>query len=294
MELDAKAAAPIVPGRGWAHKLLDTGPLAAGAAVASHMGSLFRGTGWAIVSTFRHGGAMFIMAPFIVAIAVVPELAQHIAEIHLGMFDSPAAFEELAGDSLRWTFGYAKVVGLVLAMLATARFLALGSVRRAILIRPMNLLRLLFALCLILVAELPFRWLREASASPLVDGGLTAGSTVLQAGLLVYVVGALVEDGSNSLRSAFAERWPTAILMTLLASIAFLPAQALHKANHLGAMGQHPSLVWSLMTFDSLLVGLVATLVGAALYTAYEAGPTWRGWTRMPGKLVSAAGDAVN
>ena len=248
----------------------------------TRIGSLLRGTGCAIVSTYRRGSAMFIAAPAIAAIAVVPELAQHVAEIQLGMFDSRAAFQALANDSLRWTFGYAKVAGLILAMLTTVRYLALGSVRRALLIRPMNLLRLLFAMALTFVVELPFEWLREASASGVLDGALTAVSVVLQAGLVVYVVGALVEDPANSLRSAFAERWPTAVLMTFLAAIAFLPAQALHTGNHLAAMGQHPLLVWCIMMFDSLVVGLIATLVGAALYTAYEAAPTWRGWTRSP------------
>jgi hypothetical protein len=232
---------------------------------------------------------MFIIAPAVVAIAVVPELAQHVAEINLGMFDSRAAFQALANDPLRWTFGYAKVAGLVLAMLATVRFLALGSVRRALLVRPMNLLRLLLAMALTFAVELPFEWLREASASLLADGALTLASVVLQAGLLVYVVGALVEDRGNSLRSAFAERWPTALLMTLLVAVAFLPAQALHTGNHMAAMGQHPLLVWIIMMFDSLLVGLIATLVGAALYTAYEAAPTWRGWTRSPAGPQSAA-----
>ena len=248
----------------------------------SRLGSMLRGTGWAIVSTYRRAVRMWLVAPAIVAIAVVPEFAQHVAEIHLGMFESREAFKALSNDPLRWTFGYAKVAGLILAMLATVRFLAFGSMRQALLIRPANLLRLAFAMGLTFIAELPFQWLREASASILLDGILTAVSVVLQAGLLVYVVGTLIDDRSNSLRVAFGERWPTAILMTLLAAVAFLPAQALHTGNHLAAMGQHPLIVWPIMLFDSLLVGMIATLVGAALYTAYAASPTWRGWTRSP------------
>jgi hypothetical protein len=241
------------------------------------MGSLLRGTGRAIASTYRSGAAMFIAAPAIVAIAVIPEFGQHAAEIQIGMFESRETFRALANDSLRWTFGNAKVAGVIIASLATVRFLALGSLRRALLIGRMTSLRLVFALALTFAAELPLGWLREVSASLLIDVALIGVSIVLQAGLLVYVVGILVEDGANSLRRAFTERWPTAILMTFLAAIAFLPAQALHFGNHLVAMGQHPLLLWPIMVFDSLVVGLIATLVGAALHTAYQAGSAC-GW----------------
>ncbi len=189
----------------------------------SRIGSILRGTGWAIVSTYRRAGRMWLVAPAILAIAVVPEFAQHAAEVRLGMFESREAFRALANDPLRWTFAYPKVAGLILAMLATVRFLAFGSIRQALLIRPMNLLRLSLAMGLTFVAAFPFEWLREASASVFVDGVLTAISVVLQAGLLVYVIGALVDDRENSLRGAFAERWPTAVLMTLLAAGAFCP-----------------------------------------------------------------------
>ena len=52
----------------------------------------FRSGGRAMVETYRHGGHMVVMAPLILAIAVVPEFLQHIGEIHLGMFDSVDRF----------------------------------------------------------------------------------------------------------------------------------------------------------------------------------------------------------
>jgi hypothetical protein len=243
---------------------------------------MLRGTGAAIASSYKLGGRMWLAAPAILGIAVLPELAQHAAEIHLGMFESKEAFRSLENDPLRWTFGYAKVAGFVLAILATARFLALGSVRRALLMRPMNLLRLVFAIGLTMVAELPFNWLKEQSTRPLLDGVFTGASILVQAGLLVYLIGALIEDRTNSLRRSFTQRWPTAILLTLLAAVALLPAQALHMYNHMVVMGQHAGIVWPVMIFDSLWVGLMAALLGSALFVAYRAGPTWRGWTERP------------
>ena len=245
--------------------------------------SMFAGTLRSAVSVYRLGGLTWLAAPAILAIAVLPELAQHMAEIHLGMFDSKDAARAAANDPLRWAFGYLKIAGLVIAILATARFWAFRSVRKALLIAPANLLRLLLAIGLTLVAELPFGWLKEMSSSDALDGLLTAASVLVQAGLLVYLVGALLDDPSNGLRRAYSDRCPTALLITLLVAIAFLPCQALHIANHVAAVGRHPLLVWALMIFDSLLVGLMAALIGSALFVGYRAGPTWRGWTERPG-----------
>jgi hypothetical protein len=255
----------------------------AGAGPGPRLASFFVGTFRAMVSTYRLGGLAWLAAPAILAIAVLPELAQHMAEIHLGMFDSKEAARAVANDPLRWAFGYLKIAGLVVAILATARFWALGSVRRALLIAPGNLFRLVLAIALTLAAELPFALLKQTSNSEVLDGILTAASMLVQAGLLVYLVGALLDDPSNGLRRAFTDRWPTALLITLLAALAFLPAQTLHHANHMAALGQHPLLVWALMIFDSLLVGLMAVLVGSALFVGYRAGPTWRGWSERSG-----------
>ena len=255
-----------------------------GRRIGAKLGSAFAGIGWAIVSTGRLAARTWVAAPAIIGIAVLPELAQHAAEIHLGMFESKEAFRAAAEDPLRWTFAYPKVAGFVIAILMTARFWALGSVRGALLIAPGTLLRLAVAIALTLAAEQPFTWLKEASATAAVDGLLTVASALVQAGLLVYLVGALVEDRSNGLRRSFTDRWPTALLITLLAAIALVPTQALHSANHSAAFGQPASLVWALMIFDSLWVGLMAASIGSALFVGYRAGPTWRGWTEKPAR----------
>ena len=251
-------------------------------AAPARLASALMGTLRAAGATFRLAALTVLRAPAILAVAVLPELAQHAAEIHLGMYDSKQAFRAAAEDPLRWFFAYPKMAGFVLAILLAARFWALGSVRRAFLIGPRDLVKLVFAIALTVAAELPFKWLKEASGSPVLDMGLMAASIAVQAGLLVYLVGALVGDPENRLRSAFTRRWPTALLLALLAALAFIPGQALHTGNHLVAFGLHPASVWALMLFDSLWVGLMAAGLGSALFVAYRAGPTWRGWTVPP------------
>lgn len=241
-------------------------------------GGAARRIGGAIVATYRGGGRAMVAAPLLVAIAVVPEAVQHVVEIRLGMFGSREAFRTLADDPIRWTFGYAKVAGFVLAILLLARFVALGSVRAALRVGPMTLMRLLLAMALTFVAALPFEWLQARATAPAVDVSLGVLSALIQAGLTLYVVGALLDDRALTLRAAFTERWPTALVLMLLVALAFVPAQALHMANHRLALGRPDAVIWAVMAFDALLVGLLAALLGAALAVGYRTGLTWRGW----------------
>jgi len=245
--------------------------------------SAIRGTVLAIYESYRLGGRTFLVAPTIVAIAVLPEFLQHVVEIQLGMFDSLAAARRLANDPLRWGFGYAKIAGLVLTILLTARLWACGgSVRRALLIPPGVLLRTIGALVATLLIGRGLDYL-AAQLPPLPGAALAIVSAILQAGMTAWTVAQLIEDRAMTLRRALTTHLPTAVLLFLLFLAAMAPAQLLHLANHRTALAQPDALVWALMLFDSLLVGLMAALTGAGLFVAMRAGPTWRGWTRKPG-----------
>ena len=65
---------------------------------------------------------MLWLAPAVLALVVIPEFAQHVAEIRLGMFESVEQARSLQNDPTRWAFGYVKIAGLVLTFLAAARF----------------------------------------------------------------------------------------------------------------------------------------------------------------------------
>jgi hypothetical protein len=103
-------------------------------------------------------------------------------------------------------------------------------------------------------------------------------SNVIQAGMLVWLVGRLSDDPASSLPRAFTVQLPTALVMLILFACAFAPGQLLHGLDHRLALGQPRALVWALMLFDSLVVGMMAAISGGALYVAYSLGATWRGW----------------
>ena len=84
--------------------------------------------------------------------------------------------------------------------------------------------------------------------------------------LLVLLVLSLAGDRTASVGSVFRTGWLAALRMIVFGAILWLPLQALHQANHTWAFGAEPALVWALMVFDSLVVGLLATWAGTALH----------------------------
>lgn len=246
--------------------------------MANQVISAIKGTARVLLETYKLGFRAWWLAPAIVAIAIVPEFAQHVAEIRLGMFESLQRFSDLAQHPDRWMFGYAKVAGLIVAMLAIARFWAVGSVRKTFAIAPADLLRLVFAIGLTWAVSLPFDWLAARNLPAAVILLVRVVSAVVQAGLTLFVIAALFGDRSLTLRTAFTERLPTALVLAVAVLFAFMPAQMLHMLNHKLAIGQSATVVWVLMIWDALVVGLIASLVGSALWAAYRSGATWRGW----------------
>ena len=76
------------------------------------------------LGVIRDAARLFWLAPLIPLIAILPEFVQHVWEVNAGMFASKAAFNAHAMDPERWQFGYFKIAGLVLSILAAARFWA--------------------------------------------------------------------------------------------------------------------------------------------------------------------------
>ena len=224
----------------------------------------------ALKVTLWGGLSLFWFAPLIPLIAIVPEMAQHVAEIQLGMFDSKEAFAAQADSGERWFYAYFKIAGLFLAILAAARFIG-GAGQRWWDLRTVAWRPFLFALLLNVAATLGGLAITNAFAGevPLV---LNYSYQIATLPLLIYLVGPLWGDRSMTLRRAYTEGWLAVILAGGLSLLAWVPAQWLHQANHTWAMGQNDMVVWALMIWDSLLVGMMAVWMGAALAVGYWLG----------------------
>jgi len=217
----------------------------------------------ALGAMYRDGVRLLWLAPLIPLLAILPEFAQHVAEVRLGMFENREAFAELAMDPARMSFGYAKIAGLVLAMLAAARFHG-DPAHRWWDWRGVRWKRLALAVLLNAAAALPI----EAARGRVGDSAfltIQAVVTVATLPLILFLFGALLGNRAMTLRAAFTSGWRRLPLLVVLAVAAFVPAQAVHQLNHTLALGRPEALVWALMVWDSLLVGLLACWVGTAM-----------------------------
>ena len=227
---------------------------------------MLRPLGNRIKSIFRDGVRIWVLAPIVPALIVVPEFAQHVMEIQIGMFDSREAGQVLANDSTRWAFGYAKLAGLVLAILATVRFWgaaknggrwwSLGSIAWR---------NLLVALVLIALTNLPGILLEDLLGEAWTQG-INVALSLATLPLLVLLVHGLSGDRDASLQSVFRHDWFAAVRVLVFTAMVWIPLQYLHGKNHEWAFGEPAALVWLLMTFDSIVVGLIATLAGTAIH----------------------------
>ncbi|MAQ65374.1 MAG: hypothetical protein CMN69_01555 [Sphingomonadaceae bacterium] len=215
---------------------------------------------------FRDGLRIWLLAPIIPALIVLPEFAQHVAEIQIGMFDSRDAGRALANDPTRWAFGYAKLTGLLLAILATVRFWrAAKNGGHWWDLRPIAWRNLLIAVVWIALTGLP-DLLLESGIGEQITGLINIALGLATLPLLVLLVHGLSGNRDASLRSVFHHDWLAAVRVVAFTATVWIPLPNLHGKNHDWASGAPDALVWILMIFDSIVVGFLATLAGTAIH----------------------------
>lgn len=227
-----------------------------------------------LLHSLRDAFRLWWLAPAIPLIAVIPEFVQHVVEIQIGMFDSREAGKALANDPTRWAFGYAKLAGYLIAILAAARFWAARAQGLAW-YSPWGIAWRVFGIALVFNGL--FMAASAALAEPMQNAlGETAANAISLAlnlitlPLLVLLVAGLVGDGKATLASVYRTGWGAALRIVLLSALVLVPLMALHRVNHDLAFGAHPALVWALMVFDSLVIGLLATGWGTAIHHGYR------------------------
>lgn len=223
----------------------------------------------AIGEYLTRGVSLFWVGPLVVALVVAPEFAQHVAEIHLGMFDSIAAAKVVGNDPLRWAFGYVKIAGLVLAFVASARFWWCRTHGgRWYDLRQIAWGRLLLGFVLFMAIGSVTELVQPLTGQKAPIAAVVIASLLSLPFLFVMLAG-LFGDRATPLRALIVKSWPWLLILALLLPLGHLPLSWLHGMNHKWALGAPDVAVWALLVFDSLVVGLMASLVGAALFVAY-------------------------
>lgn len=224
----------------------------------------------AIGQYFTLGVSLFWIGPAVVALVVIPEFAQHVAEIHIGMFESRDIARTLGNDPLRWAFGYAKLTGLALTFFASARFWwCRAHGRRWYDIRKIGWGRLLLGFVLFMAVGSAGELVKLITGAP---APLALGiiASLLSLPFVFVMLAGLFGDRATPLKALILRSWPWVLLLALLLPLGFAPLMWLHNHNHLWAFGAPDIAVWALMIFDALVVGLMASLVGAAQFLAYD------------------------
>ncbi len=229
----------------------------------------------ALLATFRDGTRLLWLAPVIALIAGLPEFAQHIAEIKLGMFVSPAAFKALQDDPTRWAFGYAKITGLFLAIFAAARYWSLPPETRHRWwdLRTVAWPQFLIGIALNAALSGALYLLKDVAGAQTMQV-LNLVLSVATLPVMVYMIGALLGDRTVSLRRCYRSGWLPALAMAVFFFLAIIPAQTVHRLDHTLAMGAPAPAVWALMVWDAVLVSLMACWAGTGLAKAYALGRT--------------------
>lgn len=225
----------------------------------------------AFLASLRDGVRLWKLAPIIPALAVLPEFAQHVVEIRLGMFASHDAFAAFGSAPARMSLGAIKMAGFLIAILLAARFWAnRAEGARFWSLAGIGWKQVLLGFAVQVLCSIP--GLFDFRLPPAGQFALSGSLFVASLPGLVLMIGGLLGDRTSGLKDAYRNGWGQALRMALFTGPVFALLQQLHHGNHVFALGKPLAVVWGLMTWDALLVGLIATMVGTGLYYGYRGG----------------------
>lgn len=229
-----------------------------------------------IRAVYAGAGRFARLMPLLFLLPALPELAQHVAEIHLGMYASRAAAHAMAASGLRLGFGYAKTLALLLPGYWFTRYLAWGDARRAV--------RLESPAAWLWLAL--FAWSGLLQAWALFGPGV--GALLGLAGRPALIVGAaasLIESVGGVYLTAWGVAWSLGnarlgpfrsigvmagsfwrTLGYLVAGI--VPLMAAHYALGLGAIGRPAWAYWPMLVVDAGVVAALAHCMAGSAFVA--------------------------
>jgi hypothetical protein len=245
---------------------------------------------------YADAGAFALALPVLFSIPALVELAQHVVEIDLGLYrhglDAATIF-----DQRRLTLGFAKTLAMILPGYWFVRYMAWNrdADRAKQIERPATtLFGILFAL------EAVIQWLilfgppvdlllglspRLSSYATLVGAiGASVIGIYLTAWLVAWPLGNTRIGPLRSIALMTGSFWRT-VGYTVAGTV---PLMLLHYALGYGAMGRPDWLVWTMMTVDALVVGLLALTTTGAAYLAAQRAAERNGVTLANGWAAEA------
>ena len=227
---------------------------------------------------------VFILAAFpLLCIPIFFEGLQHIAEVKLGMF-AATGLEDFSDEAQRKRilFGAFKVLSLVATIIFLPRyFIHDRDIKRTLQfsLKARWVLSISFIIMVFVVL-----WM--FILGPWIIGKLLENASIKQKTLLpllaVLLMGFPLQNRMNAWMASVFDDSPIAKEenrdlnkammggMSPVIIIAILPIFVLHYFLNMAAMGQTLPKLWMFLTLDSILVGVLAALMGAVFYVVYR------------------------
>ena len=260
---------------------------------------------------FRGSWRYMLACPLLFAIPLAAEIAQHLAEIHIGMYASLAQAKAVESDPLRMGFGVLKVLSLLLTGYWMTRFLAFADGARQAAHWDGRAVRLYAGVLVwslgwmavdlwgggvlraLGIAERPILWTGIA---------VFAASFVLETYLSVWKTGAALGNPAlgfvRSIRMIHGQFW-WSLALTLLVVV---PLMVAHYALGLGAIGRRAALLWPMLALDALEVSFLGAAMVAGQFVIARRAAARAGVPLLPrsaalpgaadGNIVAAGGPA--
>ena len=206
--------------------------------------------------------------PWLFALIIGWEFAQHVVEVQIGMFESEEAAKAVSQDGLRMAFGWVKMASIYVGTFFVVRHFAaqrdgrqLAPVGRA---ARRFFPYFLYSMAMFALAFYARDLVGEANRDTLMA---TAGlSQLLIEPLLMAWVVAAATDGN--IRTPWASARRTGLLYFLALPLFLLirvPISLLHQGWNSWSMGAEPGNMWAMLALDALVVGIIVAIVPAAM-----------------------------
>lgn len=219
---------------------------------------------WDVIKRGYHSGWAFMIAcPLLFLFPVAIELVQHAAEVHIGMYDSVAMAKATEHHPLRMGFGILKIFALFITTYWATRFAAFGNDATAPTRRDPVAFRL-FGIYLLVQVALSCLGLYISTF-----GGMAVLAQFLVSQILVglwLLWGTAAALGNPAIGPVQSARHAGAYSLWIgfFGFAAILLLMIPHYALAIIALMLHagPLALWAFLIIDSLLVGLLAAIMG--------------------------------
>jgi hypothetical protein len=225
-----------------------------------------------LLGAYRDGWSAARALPWLVALMIGIEFAQHMIELQLGFFSlDPAVRKVAAAAPIRMAFGWPKMLTLYAVGFLVTRYYALGGRRAAL--RPSRHAFRRYA-WVVLFQLIPAAIIIYAEPIAAAAGGtqdhvlplravMGLGQQLLEPLLFLWFVSAAIgNDSDGPISSARTTGWLYLWALPLM-FVTRVPLGILHQMLNRWPAGQAPAAQYALLTLDALVVGALAMVLPA-------------------------------